>query len=300
MVQNSQLIFRPARPADKARVLDITAHTWEHGDYIAQVWDKWLADPHGELSVAELGGILVAIAKLSVLAPGELWMEGLRVASEYRRHGIAAAMAKHQLALARRIGGQTVRYATGHDNVASHTIAAQAGFRHVASWRQEIQAEVEPGASPPPVLAASDWPALQAAFARAARAPQTGGLYEQDWRWYTLTPERLRAHLEAGQLSGLRRANGQLAAWAITSTPDDSEHLHVHYLRGQAGALARLAHALRQQAALAGKQGVYLNVPENETLLEALETAGCQLSGSNKIHIFSMSLEVQVTSSGSG
>jgi N-acetylglutamate synthase-like GNAT family acetyltransferase len=86
------LIFRPARPEDKPRVLEITAHTWSDGDYIPEVWDDWLADPKGEFTVAELDGVVVALAKLTSLGQDQWWLEGLRVDPERRLKGIGQAM----------------------------------------------------------------------------------------------------------------------------------------------------------------------------------------------------------------
>ena len=208
------LSFRLARAQDKARVLEMTAHTWSDGDYIAQVWDAWLADSPGELSVVESDGKLVAMAKLTALGPGEFWLEGLRVDADYRQHGIGQAMHHYQLALARRLGAQTVRYATGQDNVASHKIAADNGFRQVASFAAELQAQAEAAWPAPELLAPGDGPALQAALGRAVYVVRASGLYEQNWKWCALTEERLRAHLAAGQVMGFRQPDG-LAAWAI-------------------------------------------------------------------------------------
>ncbi len=163
-------------------MLEITAHTWDDGDYIPEVWDDWLADPRGEFTVAEMDGLVVALAKLTLLDPGEFWMEGLRVDPNYRQHGVGHAMHEYQLALIRRLDGQIVRYATGANNTASHKIAARHGFRLIAAYR-ELRADADPNLPAPEVLAAKDWPALQAALRRAVFIPLASGLYEQSWKW---------------------------------------------------------------------------------------------------------------------
>ena len=53
---HTALALRPVLPADKERVLDFTRSTWgEHeDDYIAEVFDDWLADRSGEFTAALL------------------------------------------------------------------------------------------------------------------------------------------------------------------------------------------------------------------------------------------------------
>ncbi len=280
-----QLTFRAARVQDKTRVLEITAHTWENGDYISEVWDRWLANPQGELTVVEADGNVVAVAKLTILGPDEAWLEGLRVDQNYRQHGIGKAMHHYQIALARRLGVRIVRYATGHNNVASHRIAAGNGFRQVASFSAELQADIDQTAPLPGVLAVGDWPALCAALADAVFAPLAGGLYECNWKWYNLSQERLRAHLEAGQVVGLWQA-GCLAAWAIVDVSSWTERLCIDYIEGSADALPSLASGLRGYAGHLGKEGVEINAFEDERLLGALEAAGYAAPRPFSMHVF--------------
>ena len=77
------VVCRPALPRDTADVLEFTKFTWEDGDYIRYVWADWLADSQGFLVAAEYGGHCVGIAKISLSAPGQWWLEGLRVNPKY-------------------------------------------------------------------------------------------------------------------------------------------------------------------------------------------------------------------------
>ncbi len=56
-------VVRPARPEDRGDMEAICAQVWEGRDYVPEVWDAWLADPHGQLSVVELRGRVVALGK---------------------------------------------------------------------------------------------------------------------------------------------------------------------------------------------------------------------------------------------
>src|SRR5688500_5329896 len=81
---------RDIRESDRAEVLAMTANTWSFGDYIKWVFDDWLADGRGRFLAAEHieTGRLAAIDKFTFLSAREAWFEGLRVASEFRGHGL--------------------------------------------------------------------------------------------------------------------------------------------------------------------------------------------------------------------
>ena len=72
------------------------------------------------------------------LGDGEWWFEGLRVDPDFRRRGIAAALNRYHVALARRLGGKVIRYMTGDENVGSQTIGAQAGFQHTVTFAAHL------------------------------------------------------------------------------------------------------------------------------------------------------------------
>jgi hypothetical protein len=77
-------VCRPALPLDKADVLEFTKFIWDGHDYIRYVWDDWLADPRGILAVVEYGGHAVGLGKVSYVAQGQWWLEGLRVDPRYQ------------------------------------------------------------------------------------------------------------------------------------------------------------------------------------------------------------------------
>src|SRR5436309_1149329 len=83
---------RAATEEDREAVLAFCAATWEWGDYIEHVWERWLNDPDGKLFVATADGQPVGISHMQMLTPTDAWMEGLRVDSNYRQQGIAKAL----------------------------------------------------------------------------------------------------------------------------------------------------------------------------------------------------------------
>ena len=73
------MVCRPVLPKDTPDVLELTRWIWGGHDYIHLVWADWLKDTEGLLTVAEYGGHVVGLYKLTRLSPSEWWLEGLRV-----------------------------------------------------------------------------------------------------------------------------------------------------------------------------------------------------------------------------
>ncbi len=63
------IIVRVAQPADKTAVLAFCQHTWADAeDYIAAVWDRWIADPSGQILVAVLHDQPIAMTRVVQLS----------------------------------------------------------------------------------------------------------------------------------------------------------------------------------------------------------------------------------------
>lgn len=285
-----EIQIRPARAADKAAVASICAQTWE-GDYVPEVWDEWLADSHGQFVVAEAEGRAVGLGKLTRLAAGEWWLEGLRVDPDWRRQGIAGRIQAHVLAAARRLGGGVLRYGTHSANEAVHRISDRLGFRRAGVYQLH-------GATPLPAAAPSlrqlAWKDLEAAWALvegSERRRAAGGLYEVAWKWMGLTRERLSCHVAAGEAWGVYgNGNGRLAGLALVWWGDVEQKgtLHAGYVDGVGEAeLARVLLGLRDLAAQRGlEEGVGFKSLEEPALLAAAGEAGYAVTWDKNIWVF--------------
>src|SRR5947209_17903401 len=100
------------RPADRDRAIEITKDVWEGRDYIPKVFDRWVSDAGAAFQAAEIEGVVVGLQRLRPYAPGLIWYEGLRVASEHRRQGVARAMRAAAIEEAREQGFRYLRLAT--------------------------------------------------------------------------------------------------------------------------------------------------------------------------------------------
>ena len=270
------LVFRPARAKDKPRVLEITTHTWDDGDYIPEVWDNWLADSQGEFTVAELDGVVAALSKLTRVVGDQWWIEGLRVDPERRLSGIGQAMTAYQVAKAKRLGGRVLRYATGIRNEGSHRIAKRAGFHVLTRFVERVAEKLD---APPEaqLLTMADldtaWNLAQGSDLLNA----ANGVYVLRWKVYPLTRERLAEHLNQGMIMSVREASGHLAAWCIVDNVPNWEGIEVTSLFGTKEGIAKLAYAMRAQAGTWGKVTVEAMTPPHPCALEALEAAGYRL-----------------------
>ncbi len=93
------------------------------------VWDQWVSDKRGFFAVAVLDGRPIGTAKLTVLRPGEIWFEGLRVDPLFRGAGLSHRLTDFLLRKAEKTGARTVRYATGGMNLTSQHIGKSWGFK---------------------------------------------------------------------------------------------------------------------------------------------------------------------------
>lgn len=274
------LIVRPARPEDRDAVLAFCEHTWdEFGDYIPEVWDEWLADRAGVFLVGELEGKPVTVGKVTVLSPGEIWLEGLRVSPEYRRHGLANAYMAGQRPYLARLRPRVLRLATGSHNVAVHHMMEKGHFQHVASCAHfRVDADESVEAPPLETFGPADAPAIWALLDQSEAFAAGHRLYATGWRWPTFTEARLDQHLRAGEVVGFRHAGGAIGALAVTPHAhdfyEDRGRLWAGLLDGEPAAVTDLAQALRRQAADLPDREVVAFVPADSAWPVALEEAG--------------------------
>jgi GNAT superfamily N-acetyltransferase len=126
---SSDLMIRPAAPGDREKVFSFLEEVWEGEDYLPMVWDDWVADPEGQLIVAELDGEPIGTGRIVDLGWGEYWLEGLRVSAAHRGKGVARQIQEYLLRYWENINGKSVGYLTHKDQVAVHRLAHTAGFQ---------------------------------------------------------------------------------------------------------------------------------------------------------------------------
>ncbi|MGQ9506871.1 MAG: hypothetical protein ACUVTB_03300 [Candidatus Bathycorpusculaceae bacterium] len=83
--KKAKISVRKARDSDHKAVFKFCEKTWNWGDYIPKVWDKWLTKKNSMIFVSTINDIPVGITHLSIDKPYEVWLSGIRTDPKYRR-----------------------------------------------------------------------------------------------------------------------------------------------------------------------------------------------------------------------
>jgi GNAT superfamily N-acetyltransferase len=124
----ARVVCRPALPMDTLEVMEFTKKIWEGEDYIPLVWEMWLNDSEGLLAVAENGGRVVGLSKLTRLSPEDWWLEGLRVDPDFEGRGIASHLHNYMLETWLRFGKGALRLVTSSKREPVHHLCRKTGF----------------------------------------------------------------------------------------------------------------------------------------------------------------------------
>jgi GNAT superfamily N-acetyltransferase len=129
-----EVICRPAKQADTDDVMTLTSTIWEGDDYVPKAWPHWLSDPQGRLAVAEYQGKVIGLGKLTLLAPGQWWLEGLRTHPDYEGHGVASQLHNYLVATWEDIGAGVLRLATLSTRQKVHHMSERSGFHRLGEF----------------------------------------------------------------------------------------------------------------------------------------------------------------------
>ncbi len=286
--------IRLARTQDKEAVLAFCAHTWDWGDYIPQVWDEWLADSSGRLLVAVLRDRPVAVVHMQMVAPGECWLEGMRVDPAARGQGISRRLNEQAMREARQMGATVARLATRFDNTVAQRALESGGFEQVGTYvHYAAPAEQLRGAPLPRLAGQQEMEALLQFLERSNIFPATGGLIYADWgdRTRALTEEVLQERLAAGQVLTLRQWD-DFQAIAICGLQDaDEPVLSVEYIDGTTEGIGRMAYGLRALAAERSLEHVAITLPNLLMLRDVLEGTGYRTEDAGGFLVYQRQLD---------
>ena len=122
--------IRDAISADKSSVLEFCSNTFSWGDYIKDVWDFWIKE--GNLFVVEEKqsiGICHAFFTYK-----QVWIEGIRIASPFRRLGLASKLIKYveSFSIKKNILNSFMLIDT--QNVSSLSMAKKLDYKILETW----------------------------------------------------------------------------------------------------------------------------------------------------------------------
>jgi RimJ/RimL family protein N-acetyltransferase len=172
--------------------------TWSWGDYIPEVWDKWLKEKSGRVFIATIDGVPVGITHLSIDKTHEVWLGGARTDPNYRRMGVATAITKKCLDYAKGKGAKVARLTTESDNTAAQAVIKKLGFKPIAEFvEMKMENIAEEGNSidskwAEETEADAAWNYLQTSESYRKAA----GLYTSLFHWFSLKKHDLKRFIE--------------------------------------------------------------------------------------------------------
>jgi len=197
---NKEIVVREARPEDKEAVLSFCQKTWEWGDYIPKVWDRWMKDPAGKIFVGVIDGKPVGIANVTIIKEGEAWLRGARTHPDYRRRGVNTAITIKCLEFAAKKGARVARLVTDSTNFPARKALEKFGFKPVAKfieWETE-SLETEPS-SYSNFAKIEDLERMWSYLERSECFRRCHGLYTKLYVWVSLDRETLESFVENGK-----------------------------------------------------------------------------------------------------
>ena len=282
-METTDLTLRPARPADRDRIVEITGDVWGGRDYIPKVFDRWVSDAGAAFQAAEIEGVVVGLQRLRPYAPGLIWYEGLRVASEHRRQGVARAMLAAAIEEAREQGFREMRLATRDRPAVS--LFESAGFERLVEmkwWRGPRVEGGEPARMPDAAEARKLWKAVESSPGIQLYAG-------------VVTDMNGARDLNADELErlagiGLLRLGPGGRALALLREPW-GQNIAVSLLAGGGGALRELLTALRFEADADGLNHVTVNLPPGHPAEEDLRATGYDFADAeNSAFVYALKL----------
>ena len=260
---------------DRDAIVAFCQNTFSWGDYITDVWERWLADADGRMFVGLVDERPVSVMHVA-LAGARAWMEGMRVHPDFSRHGIASALEAAGRAFAQERGCRVARLATSIKNVAAHGMLNAVGYRRAAQfndWEGEPVAGDFSGAR---IANESDLPFLKACWRDAeVRAASHSVVPNRRWNWTPLDETRWREHIRGGEV----RLSARGLALLLAFDEHDWSGLSLHALAGDEETMRALALAARGEAAYRGYPRLEGQIADYPAANRALERAGFKRGG---------------------
>lgn len=276
--------IRPARASDRPAIAAFTTDTFSWGDYVADAFEGWLADPHAHVAVATVDDVPVAVARAVMMSDTEGWMHGARVHPDHRRKGLATRLNHFLCDWARAQGGVVVRLMIESWNEAAQRQVEAAGYRRVCEWTNGF---LTLGSDPTPSsnggrrvpgdeqLTVGSPAEIEPAWVAwsSSELPRVGrSLWPRGWLMRRMTVGDLAEAVSAKAL--LHGPSG----W-IVAEPEGEETMFVPLFVATEDDGYRLARAVVDRADRRGFARVRIMVPAVEWANSALQRAGFDLTG---------------------
>jgi len=273
----SELEIRDAIAVDRDEVLKFCRDTWDWGDYIEYVWDDWIDDPHGKMIVGLLDGVPVSVVHIGFMSDDEGWIEGMRISPQHRKKGIGSALSKYCLGEFVKAGIHIVRFMTLSSNEPIHRIGENHGYNRCGSC-YVLWSELQEGHPDSLIQVSADCVDELWAYIEESDIYRAGfRLYSVGWIYQEFNKERLKHHLEMGEVYALADRE-PLDAFAIVVTSWLHKGPVIGYLDGKnvqsLGTLISELRLLNMDGEVTVDRRIDTNFPQLDWLKELYLKAG--------------------------
>jgi N-acetylglutamate synthase-like GNAT family acetyltransferase len=273
------LKIRRAQQNDKDEVLKFCVNTFDWGDYIHHVWDSWYSDPNGQLIIAEYeseeyikqlntgrkSSTTVAVSHVH-LCPNRkmIWLEGIRIRSDYRRRHVATELIKKMLEYGIEQGTEESAAIVSANNVRSQLLMQSNGFVKVSKWNyfsgHKTHNSLSTNGTKIRIADLEDSNSIFKYLKSSEIFKLSGESYVDMWRWYPLDFTTLH-HLIANKIVLIAENVDSTIIGVVVVNKYDGEQFQILYLDTNANQLSVLKHLVIYAINLD-----YLKIKEHERL----------------------------------
>lgn len=250
-VEPAKLAVRKARAEDRDAILAMSRGIWGGSDYLPLVWDRWLADDKGLLLTATLDGRPVGMSKITILAPGEVWLEGLRLHPDLQGRGLTRQINRVAFREVMKLHPKSVRYSTGAGNAVSRHLGERRGFWQVARTHWMWGDARRNGPIRGRVAAPGELNELTAFIRDSECYRSNSGLFAIGWKFPELTRRRLRGLLSRERVLVSPR-KGKIRGVAIYEIGEIDQDICLGYIDGPDETIASLTRDVLRVAGMIG------------------------------------------------
>ena len=244
---------RPVTMADKPAILRISSRIWEGHDYVPLFFDRWVKE--GGFWAGEWRGRLVGFGKATELAPGEWWLEGLRVDTGCRGRGIGKEFSRQAVQRALDSRPVSLRLATADVNHESiHIIESVMRFRPYAQFRFFVGSVAKPRPAPP-LLRPSAAEALEY-MKQSAELAASRGLLHYTWLFRNLDRRYVAELVRGGQVLGYRTGQKLDGLMVLRPHRYRGNDLDISFVSGTGRALSAFRSFLSRAAHERGSENI--------------------------------------------
>jgi GNAT superfamily N-acetyltransferase len=267
---STKLLVRPMTVADKPALMRISTRIWQGHDYVPLFFDRWLKA--GGFWAGEMRGRLVGYGKATELAPGEMWLEGLRVDPNCRKRGVGKELSRQVLDRTLERRPVSLRLATADVNHESiHIIKAVMGLKSYAEYRFFTGTPLKPRPGPPlvtpTVVEALDF------IKRSRELAASKGLLPWTWLFRGLNRRYVSELIRCGYVFGYGTARKLAGLLVLRPHRYRGNDLDISFVAGDRQALAAFRSFLSRVAHDCGTQNIS-GMAASDEMAAALKSLG--------------------------